>query len=129
MGNPLMNTALWAISGVLTLVFLAAGLMKIGQPREKLAAAGMAWTTAFPPGAVKAVGAVEVLGALGLTVPAALGIAPAVAAWAALGLAATMLGAIVLHLRRKEATALPVALVLFALAAEVAWGRFGPYAF
>ncbi|MFC9816317.1 DoxX family protein [Streptomyces virginiae] len=124
-----MNTTLWVISSALALVFLAAGLMKISQPREKLAASGMAWTADFSPPAVKTVGAVEVLGAVGLIVPAALGIAPALAAWAALGLAATMLGAAVLHLRRKEATALPAALVLLVLAAGVAWGRFGPYAF
>ncbi|MFD5619196.1 DoxX family protein [Streptomyces yangpuensis] len=124
-----MNTTLWVIAGVLALVFLAAGMMKISQPREKLAASGMAWTADFSPGAVKTVGTVEVLGAVGLIVPAALGIAPALAAWAALGLAATMLGATVLHLRRKEATALPAALALLVLAAVVAWGRLGPYAF
>ncbi|MFE2925699.1 DoxX family protein [Streptomyces goshikiensis] len=124
-----MNTTLWVIASVLALIFLAAGLMKVSQPREKLAASGMAWTADSSSGVVKAVGAVEVLGAVGLIVPAALGIAPALAAWAALGLVAIMLGATVLHLRRKEATALPVALVLFAMAAVVAWGRFGPYAF
>ncbi|MFE3863672.1 DoxX family protein [Streptomyces goshikiensis] len=124
-----MNTALWVIASVLALTFLAAGLMKISQPREKLAASGMTWTTDVSPGAVKSVGAVEVLGAVGLIVPAALGIAPALAAWAASGLVAIMLGATVLHLRRKEATALPVALLLLILAAVVAWGRFGPYAF
>lgn len=124
-----MNTALWLIAGVLALVFLAAGLMKISQPREKLTASGMAWTADFSPRSVKAVGIVEVLGAAGLIVPAALGIAPVLTAWAALGLAATMLGAIVLHLRRKEVTALPVALLLLVLAAVVAWGRFGPYTF
>ena len=57
-----MNTTLWVIASVLALVFLAAGLMKISQPREKLAASGMAWTEDFSPGAVKTVGAVEVLG-------------------------------------------------------------------
>ncbi|MER5778365.1 DoxX family protein [Streptomyces sp. NPDC002039] len=124
-----MNTTLWVIAGVLALLFLAAGLMKISQPRAKLAASGMAWTADFSPGAVKTVGAVEVLGAVGLIVPAALGVAPALAAWAAFGLAATMLGATALHLRRKEAAALPVALLLLALTAVVAWGRFGPYAF
>ncbi|QNE23448.1 DoxX family protein [Streptomyces sp. INR7] len=124
-----MNTPLWGIAGALALAFLAAGLMKISQPREKLAASGMAWTADFSPETVKTVGAVEVLGAVGLIVPAVLGIAPALAAWAAIGLAATMLGATVLHLRRKEASALPAALVLFVLAAVVAWGRLGPYAF
>ncbi|MFD4940562.1 DoxX family protein [Streptomyces virginiae] len=124
-----MNTTLWVITGVLALIFLAAGLMKISQPREKLAASGMAWTADFSPGVVKTVGAVEVLGAVGLIVPAALGIAPTLTAWAAFGLAATMLGATVLHLRRKETTALPVALLLLVLATVVAWGRFGPHAF
>ncbi|MFD0122614.1 DoxX family protein [Streptomyces virginiae] len=124
-----MNTTLWVITGVLALIFLAAGLMKISQPREKLAASGMAWTADFSPGVVKTVGAVEVLGAVGLIVPAALGIAPTLTAWAAFGLAATMLGATVLHLRRKETTALPVALLLLLLATVVAWGRFGPHAF
>ncbi|MFF3085914.1 DoxX family protein [Streptomyces nojiriensis] len=124
-----MDTTLWVIAGVLALLFLAAGLMKISQPREKLAASGMAWADDFSPRSVKAIGAVELLGALGLILPAALGIAPALAAWAALGLAATMLGAAAVHLRRKEAKALPVALVLLVLTAVVAWGRFGPYAF
>nr|WP_308358684.1 hypothetical protein [Streptomyces sp. NEAU-Y11] len=40
-----------------------------------------------------------------------------------------MLGAAAVHLRRKEAKALPVNAVLILLAAVVAWGRFGPYAF
>ncbi|MGW8970657.1 DoxX family protein [Streptomyces platensis] len=124
-----MNITLWIITSVLALAFLAAGLMKISQPREKLAASGMAWAEDFSPGSVRAIGAVEALGALGLILPAALGIAPALAAWAALGLAATMLGAAAVHLRRKEAKAIPVNLVLLLLAAVVAWGRFGPYAF
>ncbi|MER5934179.1 DoxX family protein [Streptomyces sp. NPDC002054] len=124
-----MNIALWIIASVLALAFFAAGLMKVGQPKEKLAASGMAWVEDFSPRSVRAIGAVEAIGALGLILPAALGIAPALAAWAALGLAATMLGAAAVHLRRKEAKAIPVSLVLLLLAAVVAWGRFGPYAF
>ncbi|GAA2604970.1 DoxX family protein [Streptomyces tubercidicus] len=124
-----MNITLWIITSVLALAFLAAGLMKISQPREKLAASGMAWAEDFSPGSVRAIGAVEALGALGLILPAALGIAPALAAWAAVGLAATMLGAAAVHLRRKEAKAIPVNLALLLLAAVVTWGRFGPYAF
>ena len=124
-----MNVALWIIASVLALAFLAAGLMKLSQPREKLAASGMAWAGDFPAGAVKAIGAVELLGAVGLVLPAVLGIAETLAAWAALGLALTMLGAGAVHLRRKEAKAVPVNLVLLVLATVVAWGRFGPYAF
>ncbi|TJZ59102.1 DoxX family protein [Streptomyces piniterrae] len=123
-----MNITLWIITSVLALAFLAAGLMKISQPKEKLTASGMAWAEDFSPTSVRAIGAVEALGALGLILPAALGIAPVLAAWAALGLAATMLGAAAVHLRRKEAKAIPVNLVLLLLATVVAWGRFGPYA-
>lgn len=64
-----MNIALWIVASVLALAFLAAGLMKISQPQEKLAASGMAWTEGFNSGAVKAIGLAEVLGALGLVLP------------------------------------------------------------
>jgi uncharacterized membrane protein len=89
----------------------------------------MAWAGDFPPGAVKAIGAVEVLGGLGLVLPAVVDIAPILVAWAALGLVAVMVGAAVTHLRRREAQMIPVNLVLLVLAAVVAWGRFGPHAF
>jgi hypothetical protein len=124
-----MNITLWIIASVLATAFLGAGLMKVSQPREKLAASGMAWAGDSSPGVVKAIGAIEALGALGLILPAALNIAPALVAWAATGLAVTMLGAAVVHLRRGEAKALPVNVLLLILAAVVAWGRFGPHHF
>ena len=124
-----MNVTLWIIASVLAVAFLLAGLMKLAQPKEKLAASGMAWTGDFSDGAVKAIGAVEVLGALGLILPAALGIAPVLTPLAATGLALTMLGAAVVHARRKENQMIGANVVLLVLAAVVAWGRFGPYAF
>lgn len=125
-----MNIVLWIIAGLLALAFLGAGAMKLTRSREQLAGAGMAWTEDFGAGAVKAIGAVEVLGALGLVLPAALDIAPVLTPLAALGLALLMAGAVATHVRRKEgASALLPALVLGVLAAVVAWGRFGPYSF
>ncbi|MCX5208806.1 DoxX family protein [Kitasatospora sp. NBC_00240] len=124
-----MNIALWIISGLLAAAFLAAGLMKATQPREKLAASGMTWAMDFSAGQVKAIGAVEALGAVGLILPAALDIAPALVPWAATGLAVTMVGAAAVHLRRGEAKAVPASLVLLVLTAVVAWGRFGSHAF
>jgi VIT1/CCC1 family predicted Fe2+/Mn2+ transporter len=70
-----------------------------------------------------------VLGAAGLILPAALDIVPVLVPIAATGLALLMLGAAVTHARRKESTNIVVNIVLLALAAFVAWGRFGPYAF
>ncbi|MFD7733991.1 DoxX family protein [Kitasatospora phosalacinea] len=124
-----MNIALWIVASVLALAFLASGLMKSSQPREKLVASGMAWAEDVPPGAIKALGATQVLGALGLVLPAVTGIATVLVPCAATGLAVTMVGAAALHLRRGEAKSVPVNLVLLALAVLVAWGRFGPYAF
>ena len=124
-----MNVALWIVAGVLAAAFLGAGLMKLAQPRKKLAESGMGWTEEFSDGAVKGIGALEVLGAIGLILPAALDIVPVLVPIAATGLALLMLGAAVTHARRKETPMIATNLVLFALAVFVAWGRFGPYAF
>ena len=124
-----MNIVLWIAAGVLAAAFLASGLMKLSQPKKKLADSGMAWTEDFSDGAVKGIGALEVLGALGLILPAALDIVPVLVPIAATALALVMLGAAVTHGRRKENQMIVVNVVLFALAAFVAWGRFGLYAF
>jgi hypothetical protein len=73
------------------------------------------------------IGLLEVLGALGLILPGALGIAPMLVPVAAMGLAVTMVGAIATHLRRGEYDRLAVPLVLFAPALFVAIERFGAH--
>ncbi len=124
-----MNIVLWIIAGLLAVAFAGAGLMKLAQPKEKLAASGMGWTEQFSPGAVKAIGALEVLAAIGLILPAALDIVPILVPIAALGLIALMIGAAFTHARRKENPMIGANLLLLILAAVVAWGRFGPYSF
>ncbi len=121
-----MNIALWVVALVLALVFLAAGLSKLVQSKEKLAPR-MAWVEDFETGPIKTIGALEVLGAIGLVVPGVTGIAPILVPLAATGLALLMIGAIVVHARRGEKQAIPVNVVLLLLAVFVAWGRFGPY--
>ncbi len=124
-----MNIVLWVIAGLLAAAFAAAGLMKLAQPKAKLAASGMGWTEDFSDGAVKGIGALEVLAALGLNLPAVLGIAPVLVPLAAVGLALLMIGAAIIHARRSEQPMIGINVVLLILAAVVAWGRFGPYAF
>jgi uncharacterized membrane protein YphA (DoxX/SURF4 family) len=119
-----VNLVLWVAAAVLAAVFLAAGAMKLTQPKDKLAQSGMGWTEDFSPGAIKAIGALEVLAAIGLIVPAALDIVPDLVPVAAIGLVVLMLGAAVTHLRRKESQMVAVNVVVIALAAFVAWGRF-----
>jgi uncharacterized membrane protein YphA (DoxX/SURF4 family) len=124
-----MNVALWIIAGLLAVAFLAGGVMKLIQPKEKLAASGMGFVEDFSAGTVKAIGALEVLAAVGLILPAALDIAPVLVPLAAVGLVLLMVGAIITHLRRHEAPAIVVNLALLALAVLVAWGRFGTQSF
>jgi len=124
-----MNIILWIIAAVLAVAFLAAGAMKVAQPKAKLLESGMGWVEDFSAGAVKAIGALEVLAAVGLILPAALDIFPVLVPLAALGLVLLMAGAAVTHLRRNESQMIAVNAVLLALAAIVAWGRFGPYSF
>jgi len=124
-----MNITLWIIAGFLAAAFLAAGAMKLARPKAKLGESGMAWTEDFTDGQVKAIGVVEVLGALGLVLPAALDIAPILTPIAAAGLAVSQLLAAVVHVRRGEKQMLPINLVLAALAVFVAVMRFGPNSF
>ena len=123
-----MNTTLWVIQIVLALAFLAAGAGKLTQPREKLVER-MAWAEDFSPGTIKLIGAVEVLGAVGLVLPALTGVLVWLTPLAAAGLAVTMVLAAVVHVRRGETQMVVVNLVLGLLAAFVAWQRFGPQAF
>jgi uncharacterized membrane protein YphA (DoxX/SURF4 family) len=122
-----MNIVLWIIASVLAAVFLGSGLMKLAQPKEKLAASGMGWTDDFSPAMIKTIGALEVLAAFGLILPAVLDIAPVLVPLAALGLVLLMIGAAITHARRKESQMIVVNVILLVLAAVVVWGRFGPY--
>ncbi|MEV5716583.1 DoxX family protein [Amycolatopsis mediterranei] len=120
-----MNVVLWIAAGLLAVMYLFAGGMKLATPREKLLEnPNMGWATDFSAAAVKGIGAVEVLGALGLILPRALDIAPVLTPLAATGLVLVQAGAIVVHARRKETKALPMNVVLLVLAAFVAVGRF-----
>jgi uncharacterized membrane protein YphA (DoxX/SURF4 family) len=123
-----MNVVLWIVAGLLAVAFGAAGLMKLTQPKEKLAP-NMAYVEDFSAGAIKAVGALEILAAVGLILPAVLDIAPVLVPLAALGLVLVMIGAAVVHARRGEHQMILTNVVLLVLAAVVAWGRFGPYSF
>jgi len=121
-----MNILAWVLSGLLAALYLTAGTMKLTQPKDKLLASGnMNWVEEFDGGQLKAIGAVELLGAVGLVLPWALDIAPVLTPIAAVGLAVIQAGAVRTHLRRGEKQLLPLNAVLLALAVVVAVLRFG----
>ena len=125
-----MNLALWITAGLLAAVFLLAGSNKLFISREKLAKApGGGWVLDFSAGFVKALGAVEILGAVGLILPALLGIAPVLVPLAAVGLATIMVGAALVTYRRHESAHVLVDSTYLAMAVFVAFGRFGPESF
>lgn len=124
-----MNLTLWIIAAVLAAVFTAAGMMKFVLPKAKLVASGFGWAQNFSQPAIKLIGAAEVLGAIGVILPAALHIVSVLVPIAAMSLAKIMVSAAVVHARRGEAPMIAVNVLLLALAATLAWGRFGPYGF
>lgn len=126
-GSKFVNIVLWIVQGLLALAFLMAGLMKATQPKEKLAER-MGWVRDFSGGAIKLIGALEVLGAFGLLLPMLTGILPWLTPLAAVGLALTMIGAAFTHLRRKEYPGAVINVVLLALSMFAAYGRWGLFA-
>jgi DoxX-like family len=127
-----LNLALWIAAAILAAVFLVASSTKLFVPKQKLAGMGGAasrWVDDFSPGALKAIGALEFLAAAGLIVPAALGIAPVLVPLAATGAVLLFAGAVIMRLRRGERATITADLVYLAMAAFVAWGRFGPGSF
>jgi hypothetical protein len=125
-----MNLALWIVTGLLAAVLLVS-TSKMFVPREKMASVGAAaeWVLDFSPGALRAIGTLEILAAAGLILPAVLDIAPVLVPVTATCVALLFTGAVIMRLRRGEKATIVGDLVLLAMAAFVAWGRFGPESF
>ena len=119
-----MNLALWIFQGLLSAVFLASGSFKLFFPKEKIQSA-FQWTNDVPFGMVRTVGLLDLLGAVGIVLPMALNVMPVLSAWAALGLAALMVGATFTNLKYKEVSYALGNLVILGLATVVFLFRSG----
>ena len=126
-----MNLTLWIVAGLLAVAYLVSGGGKLILAKDKIATMSTSarWVEDFSADSVKVIGALEVLGAVGLILPAALDLAPVLVPLAALGLVMIMVGAVITRIRRHEPKFMVADLVYLALAGFVAWGRFGPEAF
>jgi hypothetical protein len=100
-----------------------AGFMKVTKPIAELGQQ-MGWVKFYSPQMVRFIGTVEILGALGLILPAVTRFLPRLTALAAAGLTLVMLGAIEFHLTHNDLQHIAPAIVLAALSTFVAWGRF-----
>ena len=120
-----MNIALWVIQVLLAGMYGMAGGMKTFQPDKVRANPQMTWAHDKQDGYIRFVGISELLGALGLILPALTGILPWLTPLAAIGLALIQVLAIfIVHLPKKEYQVIPVNVVLLVLAIVAAYGRF-----
>ena len=121
-GIGLVNIVLWVVQVLLALAFLLAGVPKATQPIPALAKR-ITWAKDVPAPLVRFIGVAEILGALGLILPALTGIQPWLPVAAALGLAIVMVAAIIFHLARGEANRIVTNIILLALLLFVLIGR------
>ena len=114
-----MTYALWIVQGLLALLFLFAGGMKLVLPIEKLAG-----PIQLPGAFLRFIGVAEVLGAIGLILPGLLRIRPGLTPLAAAGLVIIMIGASALTLASGDVAMALIPLVVGLLSAFVAYGRW-----
>lgn len=118
-----MDIALWVLQGLLAVLMVMAGGMKLAQSKDKLAEnPRMAWTEDYSDATIRTIGALELAAAVGLVLPWALDIAPVLTPLAAVGVVALMAGAMMTHRRRHEPMVTNIAIALAAIV--VAVGRF-----
>jgi len=114
-----MTIALWVLQVLTALVFGGHGLVLM---REQTAQR-VPWAAALPDPFVRVLGVLEILGAIGVVLPALTDVLPSLTVAAAGGLVAMMLLAILFHITRREWPNIGLNIVLGALAFAVAYGR------
>ncbi len=118
-----MNIALWIVQGLLALAFLLAGSMKAFAPLTTVRK-NMSWANDVGVPFVRFIGVAELLGGIGLILPAITGIQSWLTIAAALGLVLVMVSASVFHASRREYQNIGMNVVLLLLAAFVVLGRW-----
>jgi hypothetical protein len=115
----IMTIAFWIATGLATLAFFGAGLMKLLRPVQALKDAGMGWVDDYSSTTVKLIALAEIVGAIGLVVPVATGIVPVLSPVAGVALTVLMARAIAVHIRRNESPTAAIVLTALPLAAAV----------
>jgi uncharacterized membrane protein len=116
-----VNVALWIVQAFLALAFFGAGFdqaVNYNDARRRLP-----WVGSLSRGGATFIGALEIVGAIGLIVPAWTGTIPSLTILAAAALAVLMGLAVVFHSRRHEIPQLGFSAFCGILAALVAFGR------
>jgi len=117
-----MTIALWVVQGLLAFLFLFAGGVKAFLPLPRVKKT-FPWAKDVPAGLTRFIGGAELLGALGIMLPAVTGILLWLAIAAAFGLALVLLCAAVFHASRREFSGIGLTVILLGLALFVVIGR------
>ncbi|MFK7810676.1 MAG: DoxX family protein [Saprospiraceae bacterium] len=119
--NKGMNIGLWVAQVLVALTLIWGAYAKLMMPAEELAAM-MPWT-ADSPSLATLTGVVDLLGGLGLILPALLKIQPKLTIYAAYGTMLLMVAGSIFHGSRGEFPLIGMNLFILALAYFIAWGR------
>lgn len=116
--SKIINILLWLAQVLVALLFLWLGYTKLATPA----------TLPFPwikehPGLVLLTGVVDLLGGLGIILPALTRIKPKLTVWAAYGVALLMVVASIFHISRGEANNIGINIIILLIAVFIAWGR------
>ena len=122
--RELLNSTLWTVQVLLLLAFGVGAGMKLLMPISRLSDV-WPWTGVLSKPLVRSLGVVDLVGGVGVVFPMLTHVLPALTVAAAVGCMSLQICAMVFHLSRREASALPVNFVLLAMATFVAWGRWG----
>jgi uncharacterized membrane protein YphA (DoxX/SURF4 family) len=117
-----INSILWIFQVLLALLYLNSGSLKVFQSIEYLSGR-IFWITSVPEVLVRIIGICELLGAIGLILPAAIKVLPRLTTFAAIGITILMLLANIFHILRGELFVLPLTGILLLLTVLVAYGR------
>ncbi|MEX0757804.1 MAG: DoxX family protein [Acidimicrobiia bacterium] len=116
-----MNRLLWVLQIVFGLYFIGVGVVHFVVPDGL--PAQMEWMYDLSDTLHTVSGVAEILGGLGLILPAVTRIRPELVAYAAFGLALVMVGAIVWHLGRGESIQIVLNLVNAVILGFIGYGR------
>ena len=118
-----MNTILWIMQALLCAMFAMAGRGKISNTREQHIADGHIkpeQSLTF----IRILGALELLGCVGIIVPRLINVLPILTPITAICFALIMIAGIFVHTQKKEYKMLPLLIVIFIFSITVAYFRF-----
>lgn len=115
-----LNIGLWTAQALIAITLIWGAYIKF-LPIEETA--NMLPWALDNPGLVQFTGIIDLLGGIGIVLPAALRIQPKLTVLAAYGVIALMVAASVFHISRGEASLIGMNIIFLVLAVFVAWGR------